>query len=48
MAYDRKQGGHEVAQSSRPDYRLEVPDVRTVEEGKHAQERSGAEASDRP
>ena len=24
MAYDRKQGGHEVAQSSRPDYRLEV------------------------
>ena len=24
MAYDRKQGRHEVAQSSRPDYRLEV------------------------
>src|SRR5216684_2423942 len=24
MAYDRKQGKHEVAQSSRPDYRLEV------------------------
>jgi hypothetical protein len=24
MAYDRKQGGHEIAQSSRPDYRLEV------------------------
>jgi hypothetical protein len=24
LAYDRKQGGHEVAQSSRPDYRLEV------------------------
>src|SRR5579864_1083029 len=24
MAYDRKQGQHQVAQSSRPDYRLEV------------------------
>jgi hypothetical protein len=24
MAYDRKQGGHEVAQANRPDYRLEV------------------------
>jgi hypothetical protein len=24
LAYDRKPGGHEVAQSSRPDYRLEV------------------------
>ena len=24
MAYDRKQGGHEVAQATRPDYRLEV------------------------
>jgi hypothetical protein len=24
VAYDRKQGGHEVAQSSRPDYRVEV------------------------
>ena len=24
MAYDRKQGHHEVAQSSRPDYRMEV------------------------
>lgn len=24
MAYDRKQGGHQVAQANRPDYRLEV------------------------
>jgi hypothetical protein len=24
MAYDRKQGGHKVAQANRPDYRLEV------------------------
>ena len=24
MAYDTKQGGHEVAQANRPDYRLEV------------------------
>lgn len=24
MAYDRKQGGHSVAQANRPDYRLEV------------------------
>ncbi|HSS93782.1 MAG TPA: gluconate 2-dehydrogenase subunit 3 family protein [Candidatus Dormibacteraeota bacterium] len=24
MAYDRKQGGHEVAQANQPDYRLEV------------------------
>ena len=24
MAYDRKQGGHEIAQANRPDYRLEV------------------------
>ena len=24
MAYDRKQGGHHVAQANRPDYRLEV------------------------
>ena len=24
MAYDRKQGGHQVAQAKRPDYRLEV------------------------
>jgi hypothetical protein len=24
MAYDRKQGGHQVAQGNRPDYRLEV------------------------
>ena len=24
LAYDRKQGGHEVAQANRPDYRLEV------------------------
>ena len=24
MAYDRKQGGHRVAQANRPDYRLEV------------------------
>ena len=24
MAYDRKQGGHQVAQATRPDYRLEV------------------------
>ena len=24
MAYDRKQGGHEVAQAKRPDYRLQV------------------------
>ena len=24
MAYDRKQGGHQVAQANRPDYRLEI------------------------
>ena len=24
MAYDRKQGGHQIAQANRPDYRLEV------------------------
>ena len=24
MAYDRKQGGHSVAQANRPDYRLEI------------------------
>jgi len=24
LAYDRKQGGHQVAQANRPDYRLEV------------------------
>jgi hypothetical protein len=24
LAYDRKQGGHEIAQANRPDYRLEV------------------------
>src|SRR6266850_6823263 len=24
VAYDRKQGGHQVAQANRPDYRLEV------------------------
>lgn len=35
MAYDRKQGGHSVAQANRPDYRLEVGRAEVAVGGSH-------------